>query len=169
MKYVYGYLSIWLYSHGEKKIVNNFGFQVLKFYSTGLDPRVKDVTIIHSLIYSILLYFFFIWTSQIYIEGKYYIEVLNETMDPVITDFHFSSLQQLRSNLREMEKLCGRVHSADAEALEKLVQPIRDRASAAIQEFLQIHSDAISRPDAPTISTHETISTASETLHSMCF
>ncbi len=42
----------------EKKIVNNFGFQVLKFDSTGLDPRVKDVTIIHSLIYSILLYFF---------------------------------------------------------------------------------------------------------------
>lgn len=113
--------------------------------------------------------FLFIWTSQIYIEGKYYIEVLNETMDPVITDFHFSSLQQLRSNLREMEKLCGRVHSADAEALEKLVQPIRDRASAAIQEFLQIHSDAINRPDAPTISTHKTISTASETLHSMCF
>ncbi len=86
-----------------------------------------------------------------------------------ITDFHFSSLQQLRSNLREMEKLCRRVRSVDAEALEKLVQPIRDRASAAIQEFLQIHLDAINRPDAPTISTHETISTASETFHSMCF
>ncbi len=68
-----------------------------------------------------------------------------------------------------MEKLSRRVRSADAEALEKLVQPIRDRASAAIQEFLQIHLDAINRPDAPTISTHETISTASETLHSMCF
>lgn len=86
-------------------------------------------------------------------------------MDPVNTDFHFSSLQQLRSNLREMEKLCGRVCSADAEDLEKLVQPIRERASAAIQEFLRIHSDAINRPDVPTISTHETIST----LHSMCF
>ncbi|XP_016365218.1 syntaxin-17-like isoform X1 [Sinocyclocheilus rhinocerous] len=77
------------------------------------------------------------------------------------------TVQQLRSNLREMEKLCGRVHSADAEALEKLVQPIRDRASAAIQEFLRIHSDVINRPDAPTISTHGTISNASETLHSM--
>ncbi|XP_043117848.1 syntaxin-17 isoform X2 [Puntigrus tetrazona] len=76
------------------------------------------------------------------------------------------TVQQLRSNLREMEKLCGRVRSADAEALEKLVQPIRDRASAAIQEFLQIHSDSINRPDAPTLSTHETTSTASETLHS---
>uniref|UniRef100_A0A9J7WZ32 Syntaxin 17 n=1 Tax=Cyprinus carpio carpio TaxID=630221 RepID=A0A9J7WZ32_CYPCA len=69
------------------------------------------------------------------------------------------TVQQLRSNLREMEKLCGRVCSADAEDLEKLVQPIRERASAAIQEFLRIHSDAINRPDVPTISTHETIST----------
>ncbi|XP_059423914.1 syntaxin-17 [Carassius carassius] len=76
------------------------------------------------------------------------------------------TVQQLRSNLREMEKLCGRVRSADAEALEKLVQPIRDRASAGIQEFLRNHSDAINRPDAPTISTHENISTGSETLHS---
>uniref|UniRef100_A0A673LSJ2 Syntaxin-17-like n=1 Tax=Sinocyclocheilus rhinocerous TaxID=307959 RepID=A0A673LSJ2_9TELE len=66
------------------------------------------------------------------------------------------TVQQLRSNLREMEKLCGRVHSADAEALEKLVQPIRDRASAAIQEFLRIHSDVINRPDAPTISDGDT-------------
>uniref|UniRef100_A0A671MZT5 t-SNARE coiled-coil homology domain-containing protein n=1 Tax=Sinocyclocheilus anshuiensis TaxID=1608454 RepID=A0A671MZT5_9TELE len=66
------------------------------------------------------------------------------------------TVQQLRSNLREMEKLCGRVHSADAEALEKLVQPIRDRASAAIQEFLRIHSDAINKPDAPTISDGDT-------------
>uniref|UniRef100_A0A8C1XPE2 Syntaxin 17 n=1 Tax=Cyprinus carpio TaxID=7962 RepID=A0A8C1XPE2_CYPCA len=66
------------------------------------------------------------------------------------------TVQQLRSNLREMEKLCGRVCSADAEDLEKLVQPIRERASAAIQEFLRIHSDAINRPDVPTISDGDT-------------
>ncbi|KAK9961116.1 hypothetical protein ABG768_008926 [Culter alburnus] len=71
------------------------------------------------------------------------------------------TVQQLRSNLREMEKLCGRVRSADVEDLEKLVQPIRDRASTAIQEFLQIHSDAINRP-----CLHETIGTASDKLHS---
>lgn len=76
----------------------------------------------------------------------------------------FSSLQQLRSNLREMEKLCGRVCSADVEDLEKLVQPIRDRASTAIQEFLLIHSDAVNRP-----CFLETFSTASDKLHSMCF
>lgn len=56
------------------------------------------------------------------------------------------TVQQLRSNLREMEKLCARVCSADAEALENLVQPIRDRASTAIQEFLRIHSDVVNRP-----------------------
>lgn len=71
-----------------------------------------------------------------------------------------------------MEKLCGRVRSADAEALEKLVEPIRDRASTAIQEFLRIHSDAVNRPDVSVIGkkSHE-ISTASDTLHSMfvCF
>ncbi|XP_016139025.1 syntaxin-17 [Sinocyclocheilus grahami] len=80
------------------------------------------------------------------------------------------TVQQLRSNLREMEKLCGRVRSADAEALEKLVQPIKDRASTAIQEFLWIHSNAINRPDAPTIGkdSHKTISTASDMLHSDC-
>ncbi|XP_050987059.1 syntaxin-17 isoform X2 [Labeo rohita] len=77
------------------------------------------------------------------------------------------TVQQLRSNLREMEKLCGRVRSADAEALEKLVEPIRDRASTAIQEFLRIHSDAVNRPDVSVIGkkSHE-ISTASDTLHS---
>lgn len=107
----------------------------------------------------------FCCSSQGCIEGTYYIEVLNENMDPLITqNFFFPSLQQLRSNLREMEKLCGRVRSADVEDLEKLVQPIRDRASTAIQEFLQIHSDAINRP-----CLHETIGTASDKLHSMCF
>ncbi|KAL0171967.1 hypothetical protein M9458_032278, partial [Cirrhinus mrigala] len=50
--------------------------------------------------------------------------------------------------------------------LEKLVQPIRDRASTAIQEFLRIHSDAVNRPDVSVIGkdSHE-ISTASDTLH----
>ncbi|XP_042628531.1 syntaxin-17 isoform X2 [Cyprinus carpio] len=81
------------------------------------------------------------------------------------------TVQQLRSNLREMEKLCGRVRSADAEALKKLVQPIKDRASTAIQEFLWIHSNAVNRPDAPTTGKdfHKTTSTASDTLHRDCY
>ncbi|XP_060756909.1 syntaxin-17 [Neoarius graeffei] len=56
------------------------------------------------------------------------------------------TVQQLRSNLREMEKLCQRVRSAEAPALEKLVQPIRERASAATQDFLRLHSDSVSYP-----------------------
>uniref|UniRef100_A0A3B1KE92 Syntaxin 17 n=1 Tax=Astyanax mexicanus TaxID=7994 RepID=A0A3B1KE92_ASTMX len=53
------------------------------------------------------------------------------------------TVQQLRSNLREMEKLCGRVRSADAPALEKLVQPIKERASTAAQNFLSLHADSV--------------------------
>uniref|UniRef100_A0A671MEG8 Syntaxin-17-like n=1 Tax=Sinocyclocheilus anshuiensis TaxID=1608454 RepID=A0A671MEG8_9TELE len=78
-------------------------------------------------------------------------------IEKVQTHTHMNSdSKQLRSNLREMEKLCGRVRSADAEALEKLVQPIKDRASTAIQEFLRIHSNAINRPGAPTIGDCDT-------------
>lgn len=55
----------------------------------------------------------------------------------------FLPLQQLRSNLHEMEKLCQRVRSSEAPVLEKLVQPIRERASAATQDFLQLHSDSV--------------------------
>lgn len=43
--------------------------------------------------------------------------------------------------MREMEQLCSRVRSEDAEALEELVKPVRDRASAAAQDFLLLHSN----------------------------
>ncbi|MCI4391346.1 hypothetical protein PGIGA_G00133090 [Pangasianodon gigas] len=56
------------------------------------------------------------------------------------------TVQQLRSNLREMEKLCQRVRSSEAPALEKLVQPIRERASVATQDFLRLHSDSVNHP-----------------------
>ncbi|KAM9723802.1 syntaxin-17 [Menidia menidia] len=56
------------------------------------------------------------------------------------------TVQQLRANIREMEKLCGRVRAEDAAALEALVKPIRDRASAAARDFLLVHSN----PPQPT-------------------
>ncbi|XP_062841592.1 syntaxin-17 isoform X1 [Trichomycterus rosablanca] len=56
------------------------------------------------------------------------------------------TVQQLRSNLREMEKLCELVRTADAPALDKLVQPIRERASVAAQNFLRLHSESIGHP-----------------------
>ncbi|XP_076593142.1 syntaxin-17 [Chaetodon auriga] len=56
------------------------------------------------------------------------------------------TVQQLRANIREMEKLCTRVRAEDTAALEALVKPVRDRASAATQDFLLLHSNLASQP-----------------------
>lgn len=48
-----------------------------------------------------------------------------------------------------MEKLCSRVRAEDAAALEVLVWPIRDRAFAAVQDFLLLHSRPGSQPPWP--------------------
>ncbi|MBN3300828.1 syntaxin-17 [Amia ocellicauda] len=59
------------------------------------------------------------------------------------------TVQQLRANVREMEKLCGRVRSEDSRALDQLVRPMKDQASAAARDFLQLHSDPTPRPGPP--------------------
>ncbi|KAE8288767.1 Syntaxin-17 [Larimichthys crocea] len=59
------------------------------------------------------------------------------------------TVQQLRANIREMEKLCARVRAEDAAALEELVKPVKDRASAAAQDFLLLHSNPVSQPTPP--------------------
>lgn len=48
-----------------------------------------------------------------------------------------------------MEKLCARVRAEDAAALEELVKPVKDRASAAAQDFLLLHSNPVSQPTPP--------------------
>lgn len=49
-----------------------------------------------------------------------------------------------------MEKLCARVRAEDAVALEALVKPIKNRASAAAQDFLLLHSSPVSQlPEPP--------------------
>ena len=48
-----------------------------------------------------------------------------------------------------MEKLCSRVRVEDARALEALVKPIRDRASAAAYDFLLLHSNPVPQPTLP--------------------
>lgn len=48
-----------------------------------------------------------------------------------------------------MEKLCARVRAEDAEALEVLVQPVRERALAAVRDFLLLHSRPLSPPPSP--------------------
>ncbi|KAG7242041.1 hypothetical protein INR49_024087, partial [Caranx melampygus] len=59
------------------------------------------------------------------------------------------TVQQLRANIREMEKLCSRVRPEDADALEALVKPVRDRASAAARDFLLLHSNPVPQPAPP--------------------
>ncbi|KAM7383525.1 hypothetical protein PAMP_003171 [Pampus punctatissimus] len=56
------------------------------------------------------------------------------------------TVQQLRANIREMEKLCTRVRPEDAAALETLVKPVKERASAATRDFLHLHSNPVSQP-----------------------
>ncbi|XP_029957971.1 syntaxin-17 isoform X2 [Salarias fasciatus] len=56
------------------------------------------------------------------------------------------TVQQLRANMREMEKLCARVRPEDAAALEALVKPVRDRASEAARDFLLLHSNPLETP-----------------------
>uniref|UniRef100_UPI0037E72672 syntaxin-17 n=1 Tax=Semicossyphus pulcher TaxID=241346 RepID=UPI0037E72672 len=56
------------------------------------------------------------------------------------------TVQQLRANIREMEKLCARVRAEDAAPLEALVKPFRERASAAAQDFLLLHSNPVPQP-----------------------
>ncbi|KAF5904344.1 syntaxin-17 isoform X1, partial [Clarias magur] len=66
------------------------------------------------------------------------------------------TVQQLRSNLHEMDKLCQRVRSSEATALERLVQPIRERASVATQDFLRLHSDSVNHPGPHPLQTDST-------------
>ncbi|XP_034030789.1 syntaxin-17 [Thalassophryne amazonica] len=56
------------------------------------------------------------------------------------------TVQQLRANIREMEKLCTRVRAEDAADLELLVKPVRDRALAATQDFLSVQSNTVPQP-----------------------
>ncbi|KAK6491720.1 syntaxin-17 [Huso huso] len=52
------------------------------------------------------------------------------------------TVQQLRANIREMEKLCQRVRGEDTLALDKIILPVRQQASTAAVEFLRQHSES---------------------------
>ncbi|KAJ8004947.1 hypothetical protein DPEC_G00141570 [Dallia pectoralis] len=62
------------------------------------------------------------------------------------------TVQQLKANIREMEKLCGLVRPEDNPTLERLVQPIRDRASTAAHDFLLLHSNPVPLPHVKRLS-----------------
>uniref|UniRef100_A0A672TRV9 Syntaxin-17 n=1 Tax=Strigops habroptila TaxID=2489341 RepID=A0A672TRV9_STRHB len=52
------------------------------------------------------------------------------------------TVQQLRSNMREMEKLCLRVRREDILVLQRMINPVKEEASLAIKDFLQLHSQS---------------------------
>ncbi|XP_062987279.1 syntaxin-17 isoform X1 [Elgaria multicarinata webbii] len=52
------------------------------------------------------------------------------------------TVQQLRANIREMEKLCLRVRKEDVQSLQRMIKPVKEQASVAIKEFLQLHLES---------------------------
>ncbi|XP_059781162.1 syntaxin-17 isoform X5 [Balaenoptera ricei] len=53
------------------------------------------------------------------------------------------TVQQLRSNIREMEKLCLKVQKDDLGLLRRMIDPVKEEASAATAEFLQLHLESV--------------------------
>lgn len=53
------------------------------------------------------------------------------------------TVQQLRSNIREMEKLCLKVRKDDLRLLKRMIDPVKEEASEATAEFLQLHLESV--------------------------
>ncbi|XP_006165109.1 syntaxin-17 [Tupaia chinensis] len=53
------------------------------------------------------------------------------------------TVQQLRSNIREMEKLCLKVQKDDLVLLKRMIDPIKEEASVATAEFLQLRLESV--------------------------
>lgn len=53
------------------------------------------------------------------------------------------TVQQLRSNIREMEKLCLKVQKDDLGLLKRMIDPVKEEASAATAEFLQLRLESV--------------------------
>ncbi|XP_006886939.1 PREDICTED: syntaxin-17 [Elephantulus edwardii] len=53
------------------------------------------------------------------------------------------TVQQLRSNIREIEKLCLKVRKDDLGLLKRMIDPVKEEASAATAEFLQLHLESV--------------------------
>ncbi|XP_036289104.1 syntaxin-17 [Pipistrellus kuhlii] len=53
------------------------------------------------------------------------------------------TVQQLRSNIREMEKLCLKVRKDDLILLRRMIDPVKEAAAAAAAEFLQLRQESV--------------------------
>ncbi|XP_048338656.1 syntaxin-17 isoform X2 [Sphaerodactylus townsendi] len=80
---------------------------------------------------------------------------------------------QLRANIREMEKLCLRVRKEDLQALQRLINPVKEEASSAIQEFLRLHLESAEelkrqlneRQASPQVPLTRSMTVGGETFH----
>ncbi|XP_072109615.1 syntaxin-17 [Mobula birostris] len=50
------------------------------------------------------------------------------------------TVQQLQANMKEMETICLRVRDEDSQALEKIINPVKEQATVAVDQFLKLHS-----------------------------
>lgn len=53
------------------------------------------------------------------------------------------TVQQLRSNIREMEKLCLKVRKDDLVLLRRMIDPVKEAAAAGAAEFLQLRQESV--------------------------
>lgn len=53
------------------------------------------------------------------------------------------TVQQLRSNIREMEKLCLKVRKDDLILLRRMIDPVKEAAAVAAAEFLQLRQESV--------------------------
>ncbi|ELK34185.1 PREDICTED: syntaxin-17 [Myotis davidii] len=53
------------------------------------------------------------------------------------------TVQQLRSNIREMEKLCLKVQKDDLVLLRRMIDPVKEAAAAGAAEFLQLRQESV--------------------------
>ncbi|KAM9307687.1 syntaxin-17 [Gastrophryne carolinensis] len=53
------------------------------------------------------------------------------------------TVQQLRANIREMESLFPKIRNEDLQTLERVLQPVREKALASIGHFLELQSKSV--------------------------
>uniref|UniRef100_A0A8C0D8V5 STX17-like N-terminal domain-containing protein n=1 Tax=Balaenoptera musculus TaxID=9771 RepID=A0A8C0D8V5_BALMU len=53
------------------------------------------------------------------------------------------TVQQLHSSIQEMEKLCLEVQRDDLGLLKRMLDPVKEEASAATAEFLQLYLESV--------------------------
>lgn len=111
------------------------------------DPELKDYFEVGTFIcLSLLKHGTFLWSVRRYIWSRWLLLHNHRRclvlLRSKLTKRLLKLLQQLRANMREMEKLCLRVRQEDIPVLQRMINPVREEASSAIKDFLQLHSES---------------------------